>query len=665
MGICISLRKNKNNNKKLEEVNNNNIKLNLTNNSQQILEKTNLIKDERKISIENICTEKNQNDDTNHKTKNKLSEKILISLSSKNNDEKFDKTFNNINEKENNLLFSISDEFASNTNRKIPYSPHIFEIANDRDRTNENNTISNESELDDNQELTYRTTTITCLFCGEIFHSIREYEKHFNICNDRNNNIIYNSVDINNIFRPGSNLPSLLGLNEIDEQKEYINWKYNLEKKIWENKGKIYVTKDEINQIGKMSIKEIKLDKKFYKKRIWLQKKINNFMLDNTKINIPIIISRKNTLEESFNYFMTNSDLNFYRKFQIFFIDEKAHDEGGVEREWYSVLFQEIFSEKNNFFKKINEKSDSKGTYFIMNNFDKNNIINRKKYFSFLGILFAKALLDKILIPYELNHIILKYLLFYDDDNVIESSEEKNIFDLNDIKYYDIEIYNSLNKLLNNNFDSNIDIYFTWNINGNEIELINEGKNILVNNTNKNLFINKVVELICFKSIKEELISFKDGFISVIPINFINIFSIEEFNFVLSGQKIINLKDWKYNTIYKGNYNEKSPIIQMFWKVLSELNNEKLLLFFKFCTGSTTIPLDGFSSLPGPKNKIIKFTIDICKIDNNCNNKKINKLIIAHTCFNSIIIPEYKKIEEMRNAIYIILENDTNYFGLE
>ena len=145
-----------------------------------------------------------------------------------------------------------------------------------------------------------------------------------------------------------------------------------------ENKGKIYLTKDEMNQIGTLSINEIKLDKNFYRKRIWLQKKINNFMLDNTKANIPIIISRQNVLEESLNHFMTNSDLNFYRKFQIFFVDENAHDEGGVEREWYSELFEEIFSEKNNFFKKIEEKSEAKGTYFIYSSIGEKNIKNRK-----------------------------------------------------------------------------------------------------------------------------------------------------------------------------------------------------------------------------------------------------------------------------------------------
>ena len=217
--------------------------------------------------------------------------------------------------------------------------------------------------------------------------------------------------------------------------------------------------------------------------------------------------------------------------------------------------------------------------------------------------------------------------------------------------------------LLNTNLDNNTDLYFVWNIKNKEIELIEGGRNILVNNENKNIFINKVVELICFNSIKYELQSFKNGFISIIPLNFIKIFSIEEFGFILYGQREINLKDWKMNTIYKGGINEKNEVVQFFWEILEELNNEQLLLFFKFCTGSTRVPVDGFSALPGPKNKIIKFSIEL--LNNKNDNDKINKLITAQTCFNTIILPKYKSKQEMRKAIHIILESDTNYFGLE
>ena len=667
MGICISLNKNKNKNQKGEVYKN--IKMNLDENSKQIIEKTKTTNDKINLNFDDIGTEQVKND--NNKNSIIITENNLISVSRKNSLEKINN--NNNNKNENNIIFSISDEFASNSEsrRKIPYSPHLFEVANDRDRTNDNNTVKDdESMISENEELTDRTTHISCVFCSSIFNSIREYDQHFKMCKEINNinknnnsNLISNSI--NSIFRPGSILPSLLGLTEIDEQKDYINWEYNTNKKIWENKGKIYVTNDRINQIDKISINEIKNEKQFYKKRIWLQKKINNFMLDNTKNNPPLVISRKNILEETFNQFLTNQDLNLYRKIQIHFVDEMAYDDGGVEREWYSALFKEIFSEKNNYFREIKEKGDGKGTYFISNIIEDKNEKNRELYFSFFGKLFAKAILDKILIPYELNPIILKYLLFsnYNHNNIEDVEEELNIYNLNDVKNLDYEIYNSLQKLLITDLDNNNDIFFVWNVNKTQIELIDDGENTLVNNKNKNLFINKIVELVCYDSIKTELNSFKNGFISIIPLNFIKIFTIEEFNFILSGQTEINLKDWKLNTIYKGDITEKNEVIQMFWEVLQELNNEQLLLFFKFCTGSTRVPVDGFSALPGPKNKIIKFSIEL-KSDKG-DNKKDYKLITAQTCFNNIILPEYKTKEEMRKAINIILESDTNYFGLE
>ena len=63
----------------------------------------------------------------------------------------------------------------------------------------------------------------------------------------------------------------------------------------------------------------------------------------------------------------------------------------------------------------------------------------------------------------------------------------------------------------------------------------------------------------------------------------------------------------------------------------------------------------------------MKFTIEVIKKEDclDKKNKKSFKLITSQTCFNSIILPEYKTKEEMQKSINIILENDTNYFGFE
>lgn len=661
MGICTSLFKKKQK-RKTSKGENDIIKINIKEKINSTIDKTTNINDKTNITMDKIDIDRCHKDqivpNKNNNINNNLTitEKNLITVSERHQQ--------NNSMENNSILFSIKDEFNSNTNRNIPYSPHTFEIVNNRAKTNDNNylnnSINNESEIYNDQESpTYREENVICIFCSQVFNSIREYEQHFNICplNNAQNMQISHSINANSMFRPHSNLLALLGLNEIDEQKEYINWIYNYDKKIWENKGKIYVTKDEMNNIDNMSLIEIKREKFLYKKRIWLRKKINSFILDNSKNNPPLIISRKNIFEETYNQFMTSTDLNLYRNIQIYFIEEVAHDAGGVEREWYSAIFKEIFSKENNFFDEIIAKSEAKGSYFISKNLNEKYLSKKDIYFSFIGVLFAKALIDKVLIPYKLNPIILKYLVYSNDKN---NDDINNIFNLDDIKYYDYEIYNSLNNLLTSNLDNNNDIFFTWNINCEEIELIDNGNNILINNDNKKLFINKVIELICFKSIEIELTSLKKGFTNLLSINYIKIFTIEELSFVLSGQSTINLSDWKINTVYKGNLKEKSKLVQFFWEVLSELNNEQLLLFYKFCTGSTRVPIDGFSSLSGPRNKIMKFTIESIN-----NNKSMNKLITAQTCFNSIILPEYKTKEEMKKAINIILENDTNYFGLE
>jgi hypothetical protein len=51
------------------------------------------------------------------------------------------------------------------------------------------------------------------------------------------------------------------------------------------------------------------------------------------------------------------------------------------------------------------------------------------------------------------------------------------------------------------------------------------------------------------------------GFNSLIPQRLVKIFSPFEFDFLLSGQTLIDLEDWMSNTMYKGYYNEKHPVI--------------------------------------------------------------------------------------------------------
>lgn len=102
----------------------------------------------------------------------------------------------------------------------------------------------------------------------------------------------------------------------------------------------------------------------------------------------------------------------------------------------------------------------------------------------------------------------------------------------------------------------------------------------------------------------------------------------------------------------------------MFWDVLETLPEEKLLKFFKFCTGCSRVPIDGFNSLQGTRNKYHKFCIESPDQELAFKMKKGElRLIEAKTCFNRIYLPEYANLETMKKVIYTIIDNDTNFFG--
>lgn len=92
------------------------------------------------------------------------------------------------------------------------------------------------------------------------------------------------------------------------------------------------------------------------------------------------------------------------------------------------------------------------------------------------------------------------------------------------------------------------------------MELVPGGKLIMITEDNKYTFVNKAVEFITYLSTKDKIDALKKGFQLLIPDEVINIFSPEEFDFLLSGQSNIDLNDWQVNTVYKGYYNETYPV---------------------------------------------------------------------------------------------------------
>lgn len=61
--------------------------------------------------------------------------------------------------------------------------------------------------------------------------------------------------------------------------------------------------------------------------------------------------------------------------------------------------------------------------------------------------------------------------------------------------------------------------------------------------------------------------AFLDGFSELVPLTVIKIFDEHELELLMCGIQHIDVKDWKVNTLYKGDYHANHIVVQYFWRV--------------------------------------------------------------------------------------------------
>ena len=121
------------------------------------------------------------------------------------------------------------------------------------------------------------------------------------------------------------------------------------------------------------------------------------------------------------------------------------------------------------------------------------------------------------------------------------------------------------------------------------------------------------------------------------------------------------MEDWKENTIYGAPYDKNHPVIKSFWYMVKQMPDKDREDLLQFCTGSRKVPAEGFKGLRAANNKISQFKINPRKI----GDKSIG-FIIAHTCFNTIELPNYPNIDIIKKNMYEVLKSPENFqFAIE
>lgn len=261
-------------------------------------------------------------------------------------------------------------------------------------------------------------------------------------------------------------------------------------------------------------------------------------------------------------------------KKQIFieFDGEQGIDEGGVSKEFFQLIVEEIFNPDYGMFI---TNDDTQTCWF--NSFSFEN----QAQFSLIGIVLGLAIYNSIILPLNFPMVVYKKLM---DVHV----------SWNDLKDWNPILYNSLKAILDYT-ESDMEEVFSQtfeigyeNVFGAPLKhcLKKDGEKIPVNQHNKHEFVELYADFVLNQSIDKQFKAFKKGFQMVTdesPLKLL--FRPEEIELLVCGSKNFDFDELEKSTEYEGGYTTETEIIKHFWSVVHGLSMESKRKLLQFTTG--------------------------------------------------------------------------------
>ena len=346
---------------------------------------------------------------------------------------------------------------------------------------------------------------------------------------------------------------------------------------------------------------------------------------------LTINIRRKNLIEDALNE-LSKNDIKLQNPIKVKFIGEQGVDEGGVRKEFFLLFIRQIFDPNYGMF-----NYNSKTRLYWFNHYT----FEPKIKYELIGIIFGLAIYNNIILDVKFPITVYRKLLGLKPT-------------LEDMKECDPELYKNL-KFLKETKDENLkqDLDADFTVVDDKfgekiiVNLKENGDKIPVDINNKDEYVDLYLDWYFNKSIKEVFTSFERGFYRVFSRDLSKILSPEELELIICGTQTLDFNELKRVCKYE-EYTKDSETIKQFWEVLLEFNEEEKKKFLSFVTGCDRAPIDGLGSLP--------LTISNGGTD-------IEQLPSAHTCFNNLILPNYKNKEKLKKNLLIAI-NYSEGFGL-
>ena len=227
---------------------------------------------------------------------------------------------------------------------------------------------------------------------------------------------------------------------------------------------------------------------------------------------------------------------------------------------------------------------------------------------------------------------------------------------MKEMQKFDPEVARQLQNLLNLESDEEVDaMYLFFEVSYNFLgeqrthELKKDGSSIPVTIANREEFVELYISYHMRDSVEKMSNALIRGFNLLIPphLAVLDLFHPAELELLIVGTQDLDFVALEKLCEYEGNYSASSRVVRWFWKVIHELHQDQKQKFLQFATGSPRAPVGGLKEL--------SFKIQRAGPDSD-------QLPSAHTCFNTILLPDYNSEEKLKRKLLYAINNCEGFF---
>lgn len=350
---------------------------------------------------------------------------------------------------------------------------------------------------------------------------------------------------------------------------------------------------------------------------------------------LKLVVERDNLIQTTLQQMHGMSPTDFKKPMKVKFRGEDGVDEGGVRKEFFMLIIRDLFQPGYDMF-----AADNENGFFW---FNKDSMTSNVE-FELIGRIMGLAIFNSIILDVRFPRIVYKKLLgvplSFDDLAELNPGLHKGFIQM--LEYEEKPGSASLEDVFCRSFSVEYEVFGGQKV----VELKPGGADIPLTIDNREEYVRLYLEWYFNRSIHRQFVAFARGFHAVCGGDILNALLPEEVELLVCGSTELDFSALEQNTKYDGGFHANSTTVRHFWEVVHDMTEEEKRLLLTFSTGSDRVPINGLGEMGfilarhGPDS---------------------DRLPSAHTCFNVLLLPDYRNKEKLERLLKAAIQNSEGF----